>query len=110
MHVLRILYRAVPSRSILDVERMLEEVFHEFAQASQHLVDALEDAAVCVGRAVVGRTFHKRVLLSLATESVAMYDGVPVISHYDLRLAMIVTRAANCAGRRAGSWQGVFPA
>jgi hypothetical protein len=110
MHVLRILYRAVPSRSILDVERMLEEVFQEFALASQHLVDALEDAAVCVGRAVVGRTFHKRVLLSLATESVAMYDGVPVISHYDLRLAMIVTRAVNCAGRRAGSWQGMFPA
>lgn len=96
----------MPNRSILDVERMLEEVFQEFALASQHLIDALEDCVVAIGRAVVTRTYRKRTLLSLATDSVTLYDGVPVVSHHDLRLALAVTRAVDCAGRRAGSWQG----
>jgi hypothetical protein len=99
VHVLRIVYRCVPNKAILTVEALLESIFAESVQLATLLLSALEDTAVHVGAAVVCGRYKKRTTISIANESVPQYDGVPVVSHYDIRLALILTRAVFVAGQ-----------
>jgi hypothetical protein len=92
-------YRCVPNKSILTVEALLESIFAESAQLAMLLLCALEDTAVHLGAAVVCGRYKKRTTISVAAESVPQYDGVPVVSHYDTRLALILTRAVFVASQ-----------
>jgi hypothetical protein len=92
-------YRCVPNKSILTVEALLESIFAESVQLSTLLLSALEDTAVHLGAAVVCGRYKKRTALSIAMESVPQYDGVPVVSHFDRRLALVLTRAVFVASQ-----------
>lgn len=101
-YVLRVLYRAIPERSLATVEALLEQIFTQTVQVAQLLLCALEDTAVWLGRTVVTRSFLKKATIE---GIVAEYDGVPEISHFDVRLALIIARAiyvSSCSTNNSG--------
>ena len=98
VHVLRILYRSVAIQSILTVEALLEQIFTQSVEVAQQLLCALEDAAMALGKAVICKSYDRRSMLALPTESVVQIDGTPILSHYDIRLALILSRSIFIAG------------
>ena len=98
VHVLRILYRSVAIQSILTVEALLEQIFTQSVEVAQQLLCALEDAAMALGKAVICKSYDRRSMLALPTESVVLIDGAPIISHYDIRLALVLSRSIFIAG------------
>jgi hypothetical protein len=89
------------------VEGILHELLSESVQLAQLVLVALEDAAIFVGQAaIVGHLDGESVtstMLSLGKGrgSAVLYNGVPVISTADLRLALLLSRVIYLAAERS---------
>lgn len=97
--VLRVLYRAIPESSIATVEALLEQIFTQSVRVAKLLLCALEDTAVSQGHAVVVNTHVEMPNVEFRRA------GVPEISHFDVRLALILTRAiyvSSCSTNNTG--------
>ena len=99
VHVLRVIYRSVPNSNIATVEALFEQICQESIQITQMLLCAMEDCTIQIGTMVIQNTYKKRSLLSLTSGSIYLYDDLPVVSHYDVRLVLILSRSIVTSNR-----------
>lgn len=90
-HVIRVLYCAVPSHALIQVEVLLEQILSQSLYVAQLLLCAIEDTAVQVGKLVVTRSYENVSIHEYYTE----YDGIPSVKCSDLSLALLIIRSMS---------------
>ncbi len=87
INIFRILYHNIPTRDVNQVEVLLEQFLTLSPSISRLIIDTTEDLAVTMCKSISMKTFKNRQKSSTHVN----YDGIPLLTMYDLRLLLLVT-------------------
>ena len=87
INIFRILYNNIPTRGVNQVEVLLEQFLTLSPAISRVIIDTTEDLAVMMCKSICMKTFKNRQKSSTHVD----YDGIPLLTIYDLRLLLLIT-------------------